>query len=222
MRATAAILALPLALAACDPEPGEEVGESKKPVAAERLAALGEIASGNHTEIEVRGELLTSEGVVSEFSAAYSPDGGTLTYTLARGGGQEKFVVDREGATLSRDGKPNQEVNRGSVMPNGKDWPYASRMAAPFLDAIDGYAATLHSFLIEAAEPAQVEDADTLTWFKLELNRETAHDLLLFEFSKVSELKIGVDPETGLLRSLVSKPSDPAIPAAEIRAVEHR
>ena len=221
MRALAAILAVPLALASCDPEIEDASEKTGEPTPTERLAALGKIAASENPEIEVRGELIVPDGTASQFSASYAPKKGTLTYTLDRGDLQERFVVSPDSATLSREGKPDQEVNRASVMLNGKDWPYASRMAAPFLDAIDGYSATRHSFHITStAPPAQVRDGDALVWFQLELNEATAHDLLLFEFSKVTELKIGVDPETGLLKSLVSKPSDPALPAAEIRATE--
>ena len=201
---------LALVLYSCETE--EPVGNT--PSAAQQLAELGKKAAGAHPEIRIEGSM----GKAS-FSADYAPKKKTLIYELNNGAQSERFVVSPDEAIYSTTGKPDRKINRDSVMPNGKDWPYASRMAAPFLDAIDGYAATLHSFVIEATDPpAEVSDADSLSWFSLMPNKNTIHDLLLLEFSKVRELKIGVDPQTGLLKSLFSCPSKPDHPTAEIRS----
>ncbi len=215
MRALAALLSL--ALCSCLPETGSELGESEAtPSPAEQLAAFGKMASTAHGAIEIRGGMPGSD---VRFVAQYAPAKQTLIYELTTPEKTERIVVSPEDAILSVSGAADLEVNRDSFMPNGKDWPYGSRMVAPFLDAIDGYAATLHSFHINAATPpADVEGADSLTWFGLTLNRDNAHDLLFLESSKVSELKIGVDPKSGLLKSLHSLPKDGAPTPTEIRA----
>ena len=217
MRTPAALLALALVLAGCEPEvspPSTATGGEPSP--AEQLAALGKLARSAHPQIEIRGGVT---GTDIHFAAQYAPAKNTLTYELTNPQGAERIVVDPEGAMRSTSGGPDLEVNRESFMPNGKDWPYGSRMAAPFLDAIDGYAATIHSFHIEAATPPDgIEGGASLAWFDLKLNRDNAHDLLLLEFSKVSSLKIGVDRESGLLRSLVSLPGNGEPIPTEIRA----
>jgi len=217
----AAILCL--TLGSCLPEKAADQGQ---PSPTEQLAALGKLAASRNPQLRVLGEsyplgtaTTTSPADTVTFEASYTPQRQTLVYQLNRGGMIERFVVDPESAVFSRDGQPDQQVNRDSVMPNGKDWPYASRMVAPFLDAADGYAATLISFKVKNADPpAMVKDADGLTWFQLELNQESAHDLLLLEFSKVAELKIGIDPASGLLKSVVAKHKDANLPTTEIRS----
>ena len=208
MRAAVALIALTLVLVGCEPEissPLPAAGGGRSP--ANQLAELGKLARSAHQQIEIKGGVTGSE---VHFVAQYSPAKEILIYELTTPQGNERVVVDPGGAIRSTTGGPDLEVNREAFMPNRKDWPYGSRMAAPFLDAIDGYAATLHSFHIEAASPPNgVEGAGSLSWFELELNRDQAHDLLLLEFSKVRGLKIGVDPKTGLLRSVYSLPSDP-------------
>mgnify|MGYP001824282975 CR=1 FL=1 len=211
MRALATLLAI--LLSACRPEPAEPTVERTP---AERLAALGEIASSTHQPIEIAGRV-TGTGV--HFFAQYDPANETLIYELKTPQGTERIVVDPESAIRSAPGGSDLAVNRESVMPNGKNWPYGCRMAAPFLDAIDGYAATIHSFHIEAATPPEgAEGVDSLAWFELRLNRDKADDLLLLEFSKVSELKIGVDQKSGRLKSLISMPEKGEPTPTEIRA----
>lgn len=217
MRYLAATLALAL-LTSCEPEP---VREDDPLAAARELAEFGKLASRQHPELALTGRLLTKGRTGPPeltFEASYVPGKQTLIYQLNNGENTERFVVGPESAVFSRKGEPDQPVNRDSVMPNGKDWPYASRLVAPFLDAIDGYAATLHSFKIHPADPpAGIGNADQLRWFQLEIDKQNAHDLLLFEFNKVTELKIGIDPASGLLKSVVSLHKDPAIPQTEIR-----
>ena len=206
---------LALALAGCETEELiDHPAKQANPTAADRLAELGQIAAAANAEISVEGVMGDSR-----FSADYAPQEATLVYELRSGAATERFVVSPTEAIFSTSGKPDRKINRESVMLNGKDWPYASRMAAPFLDAIDGYSATIHSFLIEASNPpAEVQGGADLSWFSLIPNRDQIHDLMLLEFSKVSELKLGVDPETGLLKSLFTRPSNPDHPPAEIRS----
>lgn len=217
MRAIATLLALTVCLAGCAPDgspPSPVAGGDAAP--AEQLAALGKLARSKHQQIELKGGVA---GTDIHFAAQYAPAKNTLIYQLTTPQGSERIVVDPEGAMRSTPDGPDLGVNRESFMPNGKDWPYGSRMAAPFLDAIDGYAATIHSFHIEAANPPDgIEGAALLAWFDLKLNRENAHDLLLLEFSKVSSLKMGVDPASGLLQSLVSLPAKGDPIPTEIRA----
>lgn len=205
---------LVIALTNCVPEATEPAAEHDSP--AEQLAALGKRAKAAHPQIEIKGAVT---GTDVHFVAQYAPARGTLTYELTNAKNWERLVVSPKDAIRSTPGNPDLKINRESVMPNGKDWPYASRMVAPFLDAIDGYAATIHSFHIATTTPpAKIEGADALTWFRLTLNENTAHDLLLLEFSKVSELKIGVDPKTGLLKSLYSLPNRGTPTPTEIRS----
>ena len=184
------------------------------PTPAEQLAELGRKAVRANPQITIRGAMGTTR-----FTASYSPKEGKLDYELENDNQTERFVVTPERAIYSATGKSDRRINRDSVMPNGKDWPYASRMAAPFLDAIDGYAATLHSFEIKKTDPpTEVADGNGLTWFALAPDEENIHDLMLLEFSKVSELKIGVDPHTGLLQSLFTRPRNPSLSTSEIRS----
>ena len=201
----AAILVLPLVGCLSEHEQQGDPPESR-PSAAEQLAALGKVAAEAHDAIKVEGVMDGSASFVAE----YAPDKQSFVYELNIGDKTERFVVSPDEAIYSATGKSDQKVNRESVMPNGKDWPYASRMAAPFLDAIDGYSATLHSFHIEQIDPpesAQRSDTDQYSWFSLQANRANIHDLLFMEISKASEVKIGVDAKTGLLKCLQSTSS---------------
>lgn len=210
------LIATSFAIVLCSCEPESLLEETNQETsAAEQLAALGKRASTGHPEIRIEGFL----GEQARFTADYAPQKKTLIYELKIGEKTERFVVSPDEAVYSVTGKPDRKVNRDATMPNGKDWPYAIRMAAPFLDAIDGYTATLNSYRVENTNPPEkLEEAPSLTWFRLTPERDQIHDLMFMEFSKVSALMIGVDPKSGLLRSLYSVPKKLDQGPTEIRS----
>ena len=210
---------LTLILAGCTPDEipeREPQSDASPPSAAERLAELGRLASDRFPSIRITGSMGDAT-----FAADYAPEKETLDYELKIGGKMERITVSPGSAIFSKEGSPDRQIDRENAIPNGKDWPYTIRMAAPFLDAIDGYAATQHSFHIAEAEaPAGIEGGDSLEWFKLTSNRDHIHDLMFLELSKVSLLRIGIDPNTGLTRSLHSTPSSETEEPAEIRLID--
>jgi hypothetical protein len=206
MRPTALAAILAISLTSCVPDHADTEPEKEQLSPAEELAKLGKIAADANSEIRVEGTIDDT----ATFTADYSPEKQTLIYELKTGDTIERFAVSPVEAIYSKTGRSDQLVNRDAVFPNGKDWPYASRMAAPFLDAINGYSATLHSFYIDSVEASAIdenENARDLIWFKLRPNKDTIHDLLFMEVSKASEILMGLDPKTGLLRCVRSTSS---------------
>ena len=144
MRPLALLLAISL-LTGCDIPPQTPTPET----AAEELAQLGALAKSKHQQIHIEGGITGSE---VSFKADYAPEKNTLDYQLTTPDQTEHIQVTEKEATRSTAEGTTQKVNRESFMPNGKDWPYGSRMVAPFLDAIDAYSATIHSFHITNTE----------------------------------------------------------------------